>query len=100
MEFASAILCHHTLRTSYTQPPNMDNNTTRSSRRRKKVAPKAETPVVEVQESLEVVITEETPVVEPPKPVETPKLVKPWEIVRPMPPTDGNTWQRGQKWRP
>ena len=77
----------------------MDNNPTRSSRRRKKAAPKVEAPVVEVQEPLEVVVTEEAPVVEPPKPVETPKLVKPWEIVRPMPPADGNTWQRGQKWR-
>ncbi len=81
----------------------MDNNTTRSSRRRKKAAPKVEAPVVEVKEEpLEVVVTEEvTPTPEPtPEPAPAPKLVKPWEIVRPMPPNDGSTWQRGQKWRP
>jgi hypothetical protein len=48
-----------------------------------------------------------TPIVEPapeptpiPEPEPAPKLAKPWEVVRPMPPNDGQTWQRGQKWRP
>ncbi len=44
---------------------------------------------------------EETPIAESaPEPTPAPKLVKPWELVRPMTPTDNSAWQRGQKWRP
>ena len=86
-----------------------DPNTTRSSRRRKKTVAKVETPKPEVENKLlEVIVTEEveaSPIVEPapeptPIPEPEPKLVKPWELVRPMPLADNNTWPRSQKWRP
>ena len=71
----------------------------KSSRRRRKVAQKVEAP-------LEVVVTEveASPIVDPaPQPTPVPpqeKILKPGEIVRPELPNDGQTWQRGQKWRP
>ncbi len=94
-----------------------DHNPTRSSRSRKrKAAPKKEAPNTAFQERMndfqfEVLEVEATPIVEPapePTPVPEPekelapkpKLAKPWEVVRPMPPTSPDTWQRGQKWRP
>jgi periplasmic protein TonB len=44
---------------------------------------------------------EPTPIPEPEdEPTPQPKVVKPWEVIRPMPPTNPNAWQRGQKWRP
>ncbi len=82
----------------------MEKNTTpRTSRRKKKVVAKAEAPkpvVEEVVEEVKEVVAEAPPILEVPYQPPAPKLVKPWEIVRPLPPTDGSTWQRGQKWRP
>ena len=93
-----------------------DHNTTRSSRSRKrKAAPKAEVPEFEVLEVKASPIVEPapeptpipepedepTPIPEPEdEPTPQPKVVKPWEVIRPMPPTNPNAWQRGQKWRP
>ena len=83
-----------------------DHNTTRSNRSRKrKAAPKAEVPEFEVLEVKASPIVEPapepTPIPEPEdEPTPQPKVVKPWEVIRPMPPTNPNAWQRGQKWRP
>ena len=83
-----------------------DHNTTRSSRSRKrKAAPKADVPEFEVLEVKASPIVEPapepTPIPEPEdEPTPQPKVVKPWEVIRPMPPTNPNAWQRGQKWRP
>ena len=83
-----------------------DHNTTRSSRSRKRTAaPKAEVPEFEVLEVKASPIVEPapepTPIPEPEEePTPQPKVVKPWEVIRPMPPTNPNAWQRGQKWRP
>ena len=86
----------------------MEKNTTpRTSRRKRKVAAKVEAPkpvveevIEEVVEKVKEVVAEAPPILEVPYQPPAPKLVKPWEVVRPMPPTDGSTWQRGQKWRP
>jgi hypothetical protein len=76
-----------------------DPNPTRSSRSRKRKAPAkpVETSPI-VKEILPVVIDEE-PTPEP-TPEPAPKVVKPWEVVRPMPPSNPDVWPRGQKWRP
>ena len=94
----------------------MENPTPKKvSRRRRKAAPEKQAPEAKTPNEsafeqrmndfqFEVLDVKASPIVEPaPQPTPIPpedKLLKPWEIVRPTLPNDGQTWQRGQKWRP
>ena len=113
MELSSATRCLLAQRTYFTQLRQMETpQPKKQARRRGKSSGRhqsAPSPVIS-----EVVMPEEvkaTPIVEPapeptpiPEPEEAPtsqpKAVKPWELVRPMAPTNNSAWQRGQKWRP